>query len=69
MEKGRTEGQLRLRELNKRFLEEIENGKGWEDVKYILDEMKKIAKHLDHIPATVISFDEYPLNKTGESQK
>lgn len=68
MEKARSEEQLKLKELNRRFLDEIENGKGWEDVRGILDEMKKIAKKLDHIPGTVVSFDNYPLdNKLGET--
>jgi hypothetical protein len=68
MEKGRREEQARLLELNKRFLEEIESGKGWSDVKHLIEDMKQIAKRLDHLPAQVVSFDNYPLNKTGESQ-
>jgi hypothetical protein len=67
MEKERSEEQLKLMALNKRFLEEIERGSGWEDVKNIMEEMKEIARRIDHIPATVISFDDYPLNKTSES--
>jgi hypothetical protein len=68
MQKERSEEQTRLMELNKRFLAEIEAGKGWEDVKHLMEDMKQIAKRLDHLPAQVISFDNYPLNKTGESQ-
>lgn len=67
MPKERNEEQLKLIELNKRFLQEIERGAGWDDVKGIMEEMKEIARRIDHIPATVISFDDYPLNKTSES--
>ena len=66
MEKERAEEHIRLRELNDRFLKEIEVGKKWEDVRYLLDEMKKIAKRLDHLPARVVQFDNYPLKNTGE---
>jgi hypothetical protein len=69
--KERTEAQLKLIELNKQFITEIENGKGWSDVKYLLEEMKKIAKELDELPATIISFDDYNLDnqKVSESGK
>lgn len=70
MEKEREEEQRKLKELNRRFLEEIESGKGWQEVKDIMDEMKKIAKRLDNIPGQVVSFDDYPLeNKLGETGK
>ena len=36
--KERTEAQLKLIELNKQFITEIENGKGWSDVKYLLED-------------------------------
>lgn len=68
MENARTEAQIRLIELNKRFLDEVESGKGWEDVRAIMEEMKEVAKQLDHISATVITMDNYPLeNKASES--
>lgn len=68
MEKKRSEDQQRLRELNERFLYEIENGKGWQEVKGILDDMKKIARRLDNIPGAVVSFDNYPQeNNLGET--
>jgi hypothetical protein len=65
----RSEGQQKLRDLNSRFLEEIEKGKGWEDLKDIMDEMKEVAKSLDHLhgtTGTLVSFDNYHLNKTGQ---
>jgi hypothetical protein len=67
MQKDRNEEQLKLLELNQRFLAEVEKGAGWKELKAILDDMKEIAKNLDQVPATVISFDHYPLNKTMES--
>lgn len=66
MLKERSEAQERLRELNKRFLEEIESGRGWEDVHGIMEEMKEIAKSLDHLPAQIVNFDNYPLKNTGQ---
>jgi hypothetical protein len=67
MQKDRNEEQLKLLELNQRFLAEVENGAGWKELKAILDDMKEVAKNLDQVPATVISFDNYPLTKTSES--
>jgi hypothetical protein len=60
----RRKWEVRLRELNERFLAEVESGAGWNDLKDIIEEMKDIAKGLDHIPASVISFDNYPLKNT-----
>jgi hypothetical protein len=67
MQKDRNEEQLKLLKLNQRFLTEVENGAGWKELKAILDDMKEVAKNLDQVPATVISFDNYPLTKTNES--
>jgi hypothetical protein len=50
MQRESDEEKLRLRELNRQFLEEIERGKPWEDVQYIMEEMKEVAKRLDHMP-------------------
>jgi hypothetical protein len=66
MQQNRSEGQQKLKDLNSRFLEEIEAGKGWEDLKHIVEEMKEVAKGLDHMPAPVVSFDRYQLNRTGD---
>lgn len=62
--KNRDDLQHRLIELNGRFLAEVERGAGWSEVKGILEDMKEIAKHLDHIPATIIDFDNYPMENT-----
>jgi predicted transcriptional regulator len=69
MKKARSEEQEKLRELNKRFLEEIESGRGWEDVKHLMEEMKEVAKRIDPIkPETpVVDFDSYPLNYQQQS--
>jgi translation initiation factor 2B subunit (eIF-2B alpha/beta/delta family) len=69
MEKERTEAQLRLIELNRQFLQEVESGKGWNDVKHLMEEMKEVAKQLDHIPATVITMDNHTVNNQRESAK
>jgi hypothetical protein len=47
----------RLRELNKRFLEEIEAGKSWEDLKGILADMKYHSKRLENFPVQLVSFE------------
>lgn len=67
MNQDRSKEQARLRELNRLFLEQIENGKSWDDVHYILEEMKEVTKRLDPLSAQVVQFDDYPLNKTAES--
>jgi len=67
MERNRAEEQGKLLELNQRFLAEVESGAGWNDLRGILEEMKEIAKALDHLPATIISFDNYQLNKESEA--
>jgi hypothetical protein len=64
MKKAMTEEQLRLIELNRRFLEEVESGKGWNDLRDILEDIKETAKKVDQARATVVSFNEYPLNRT-----
>jgi translation initiation factor 2B subunit (eIF-2B alpha/beta/delta family) len=68
MENPRSAAQLRIMELNRQFLQEVGSGKGWKDVRHLMEEMKEVAKQLDHIPATVVSFDNYILNnKESES--
>lgn len=69
MEKNEREWrQLQLIKLNQQFLAEVENGAGWKDLKDVLEQMKEIAKGLDHMPANIVSFNSYPSeNKLGES--
>jgi hypothetical protein len=69
MEKERVEEQVRLYELNRKFLAEVENGADWADVREIIDQMRDVARRIDYLqPATVISMDSYPLeNKINES--
>jgi hypothetical protein len=55
--------QSKLFHLNKLFVEEVEKGKGWDELKEIIEEMKVLTKELDHLPATVISFDNYTGDK------
>jgi hypothetical protein len=48
-------------ELNKRFMEEIERGASWIELRCIIDEMVELAKQLDHLDPTVIfSMHGYP---------
>ena len=67
MQKERTLEQLRLIELNKRFLAAVESGADWKEVKLILDDMREAAKEMDRLePAVVLSINDYTLNKTGQ---
>jgi hypothetical protein len=69
MQQERSEEQAKLLELNKRFLNEVERGASWEEVRLIMDDMRALVRGIDMLaPATVISMDNYPLeNKSSES--
>jgi hypothetical protein len=69
MQQERSEEQAKLLDLNKRFLNEVERGASWEEVRLILDDMRALVRGIDMLaPATVISMDNYPLeNKSSES--
>lgn len=43
-------GRLKYIELNKRFLQALENGGSWESVQPIVEEMKSLAIYLQRIP-------------------
>lgn len=52
----RTDDQKKFIELNKRFMEEVENGATWSELRWLIDEMKDIAKNFEHIePAKVVA--------------
>jgi hypothetical protein len=61
--------QLQLIELNQKFLAEVERGAGWKELQPLLAKIKLIAKGLDHMPETIVSFNtKYPIeNSLGES--
>jgi len=55
---GRSEEQEKFIELNKRFMSEVENGASWNDLRWLIDEMKAIAKNFEHLDtATVIAMN------------
>jgi hypothetical protein len=60
-----TMDQQKLIELNMRFLEEVERGATWEEVREILDEIRVVVRGSD--TATILQFDSLPLNKTGDT--
>jgi translation initiation factor 2B subunit (eIF-2B alpha/beta/delta family) len=67
MEKERNEEQVRLYELNKRFLAEVEKGAEWKEVKDIIDQMREVARRIERLqPATIISIDNYPLENSKQ---
>jgi hypothetical protein len=52
----RSDKQDRFIELNKRFMEEVEKGASWSDLRWLIDEMKDIAKNFEHLePAKIIA--------------
>lgn len=67
MKTHKSEELAKLVELNKEFLRLIENGKSWEELRDIREQMKELAKNLDHAPATVIDFDNYSLDNKMHS--
>lgn len=46
-------GRLRYIHLNKKFLEEVENGASWEALQPLVEEMKMLAVYLHQLPTTV----------------
>lgn len=64
---GRTEEQDKFIELNKKFMEEVEKGASWSDLRWLLDEMKELAKNFEHLePATIITMDHRTENPSME---
>jgi len=52
----RTDDQQKFIELNKRFMSEVENGASWSELRWLIEEMKEIAKDFEHFePAKVIA--------------
>lgn len=52
----RTDEQAKFIELNKRFMEEVENGATWSELRWLIDEMKDLAKNFEHLePAKVVA--------------
>jgi hypothetical protein len=55
------EVQQKYIELNKRFMEEVDRGASWIELRCIIDEMVELAKQLDHLePALIFSMHQYP---------
>lgn len=44
---GMTEKQQQFIALNKRFIAEVEKGTSWHELRWLLEEMKGLAKHSD----------------------
>jgi hypothetical protein len=67
---GRSEEQEKFIELNKQFMSEVENGATWSDLRWLIDEMKAIAKNFDHFDtATVIAMDHRNDNSPMERNR
>lgn len=67
---GRTEEQDKFIELNKRFMDEVEKGATWSELRWLLDEMKELAKGFEHLePATIITMDHRSDNVSMERER
>ena len=66
----RTDEQKKFIELNKRFMEEVENGATWSELRWLIDEMKDIAKKFEHLePAKVIAMSRRNGNSPTERER
>jgi hypothetical protein len=55
----RTDDQSKFIELNKRFMDEVEKGATWNELRWLIEEMKNLSKNFEHIePAKVIAMDK-----------
>jgi hypothetical protein len=55
---GKSEEQEKFIELNKQFMHQVEKGASWNDLRWLIDEMKVLAKNFEHLDtATVIAMD------------
>lgn len=67
---GRSEEQEKFIELNKQFMTEVENGATWTDLRWLIEEMKDIAKNFEHLDtATVIAMDHRNDNSSMERSR
>lgn len=67
---GRTEEQEKFIELNKKFMDEVEKGASWSDLRWLLDEMKELAKDFEHLePATIIAMEHRTENTSMERNR
>lgn len=67
---GRSEEQEKFIELNKQFMDEVEKGATWSDLRWLIDEMKAIAKNFEHLDtATVIAMDHRNNNNSMERNR
>jgi hypothetical protein len=48
-------GRMKYIELNRKFLQEVENGTSWEELQPLLEEMKSLAIHLHYIPVATVA--------------
>ena len=67
---GRDEEQERFIELNKQFMSEVENGASWSELRWLIEEMKNIAKNFEHLDvATVIAMEHRRENSSMERER
>ena len=67
---GRSEEQEKFIELNKQFMSEVENGATWTDLRWLIEEMKDMAKNFEHLDtATVIAMDHRNDNSSMERNR
>ena len=68
--KVRTDDQQKFIELNKQFMDEVEKGASWSELRWLIEEMKDIAKNFEHLePAKVIALDKRNANSPTERDR
>lgn len=63
-------GRLEYINLNKRFLQLVEQGSSWEELQPLMEEMKSLAIYLQHIPSNIDNVVNTPsqTNTTLQSE-
>ncbi len=58
-------GRMKYIELNRKFLQEVENGTSWEDLQPLLEEMKSLAIYLHYIPVSTATMTNMESQNTA----
>jgi len=61
-------GRMKYIELNRKFLQEVENGTSWDELQPLLEDMKSLAIYLHYIPATTAALEiQNDTSETAEA--
>lgn len=66
----RTDDQARFIELNKQFMNEVERGATWNELRWLIEEMKDLSKNFKNLePAKVVAMDKRTPNSPTERER